>query len=368
MPILIGVLALSVTAVAYPFLIYPLILGLLPVRPVAPVGKPKRPKAAVLISARNEQAHLPNKLTRLRQLQDLWPGLRILIWDDASTDGTAQVLAAHADHVEVHRSQSQIGKTMALRNLHARLGPDIDVLFFADANTHAQPAAFLALARALDDPQVGAAAGTSVLTGGGTTLSRVYWALEERIKALESRSGSTIGCDGALWAVRRELYTPPEGYSSDDFTPSVGVLLSGHRVVSVADAIVREAAVRDGFVPARAMRIACGAWHGHRRIVRHLGQLSRLDQFKYRSHKLMRWFAGFWVLTGALTMLFILALVGGPAALFVVASAAAVGLLAGIPGVRTLSLIVLTFLATSWGILRAELGHGIGHWDTMRDT
>jgi glycosyltransferase involved in cell wall biosynthesis len=59
----------------------------------------------VLIAAHNEADRLPQTLAALARV---FPGARVIVADDGSTDGTAEVAAAHG--VEVVRSERNVGK------------------------------------------------------------------------------------------------------------------------------------------------------------------------------------------------------------------------------------------------------------------
>src|SRR3546814_9893419 len=95
-----------------------------------------------------------------------------------------------------------------------------DVVVFTDANVTVDPAALAALRRSFADPIVGCVCGHLVYTNGdeGATaaVGSFYWRLEERIKALESRSGSTMGAEGSIFAVRRRRYRPVPPDNLDD--------------------------------------------------------------------------------------------------------------------------------------------------------
>src|SRR3546814_14213658 len=90
-----------------------------------------------------------------------------------------------------------------------------DVVVFTDANVTVDPAALAALRRSFADPIVGCVCGHLVYTNGdeGATaaVGSFYWRLEERIQALESRSGSTMGADGSNFRERGVPYprVPP---------------------------------------------------------------------------------------------------------------------------------------------------------------
>ena len=75
---------------------------------------------------------------------------------------------------------------------------------------------FLDCCTPFQDPTVGCVCGHLIYTSadGNATASTgsAYWRLEEAIKDLESRTGSTMGADGSIFAIRRELHhaAPPD--------------------------------------------------------------------------------------------------------------------------------------------------------------
>jgi glycosyltransferase involved in cell wall biosynthesis len=82
------------------------------------------PDTAVIVTAHNEADRLP---ATLRALAGAFPGARILVADDGSTDGSAEVAAANG--AEVVRSERNVGKggvaTLAAQRLLA-LAPAVD--------------------------------------------------------------------------------------------------------------------------------------------------------------------------------------------------------------------------------------------------
>ncbi len=367
MAALLTIFVLSTGALVYPFLIYPLVLRLLPKCSPEPRTGPIPRRAALLIAARNERAVLPDLLRRVQALRGSWPGLQVLIWQDGSTDGSRAILQGWPAGITVLHSPKPVGKAAGLRQLLNAVDPSVDLLVFMDANTEAAPQALGHLRMVFADPNIGAAAARSISTGPKTGLARRYWALEEHIKRLESATGSTMGCDGAFWAIRRDLYSPAQGAECDDFVPSMRVLQLGYRVVSAANAAVSEPAISDAHAPARAVRIAAGAWHSHRRLWPGLRTMSRLDRFKYLSHKLMRWFAGLWLAMAATSAAAILVLADQAALLLSVMALGALAGLLRLPIWRGVLRIGWGFLATTLGVIRAQFGYGARHWNTVRD-
>jgi cellulose synthase/poly-beta-1,6-N-acetylglucosamine synthase-like glycosyltransferase len=69
----------------------------------------------------------------------------------------------------------------------------------------------------------------------------IYWKIEKLVRRLESESGSVVGVTGALYAIRRELYTEiPPGTILDDVFVPMHVARMGKRVVFQPTAIARD--------------------------------------------------------------------------------------------------------------------------------
>ena len=91
-----------------------------------------------------------------------------------------------------------------------------------------------------------------------------YWRINEWSKSLETDTGSVIGADGSLFAIRRSLHRPVPKGLFDDIYVSLSVLLQGRRVVRAPDLKAFETHTtnaEDEF--RRKVRIACECMHVH---------------------------------------------------------------------------------------------------------
>ena len=89
-----------------------------------------------------------------------------------------------------------------------------DIVVFSDANTFLKTDAIRALVRNFADEDVGVVSADVALTGYRAALARsedLYYRYERWIQKAESDIGSTIGADGALYAIRRELFRASAG-------------------------------------------------------------------------------------------------------------------------------------------------------------
>lgn len=372
--LLLVLCGLCALAVIYPYVLYPMVLARLRERPLRPVAAAvdgdKAPRLSLAFCAYNEAAVLPAKIENLRRLREAEPSLEILAYSDGSSDGTATLLRAESAWLRVFASDERHGKSHGMNTLvQAATG---DIVVFTDANVMVDPAALAALRRAFADPAVGCVCGHLVYTnaeeGATAAVGSLYWRLEERIKALESRSGSTMGADGSIFAVRRRLYRPVPPDIIDDMFVSLSILCDGYRVVRDPAVLAYERAATDsGDEFRRKVRIACQAFNCHRLLRPRLRQLTLLDRFKYFSHKVLRWFGIYFLALGAAAAMLWLLLEG--LALLALAGVVAAALFygagrAGVPRAFGKAVEILRAMAaTGVGLVKSRRGERFQTWE-----
>jgi len=293
----IGLLALLLAL--HPFVTYPLSLlawrrwGARTEEPPAVPARPATLRFAVCTCAYNEARVIEAKLENLLALRDDHPDLEILVYVDKSSDETAEICRRYADRITLHVATQRTGKTHGMNLLVART--NADVVVFSDANVMLDPDVLLQLEHHFADAQVGCVCGNLVYTNAdASTTARsgsLYWRFEEWVKRLETDTGSVMGADGSLFAIRRALHEPPPDHIIDDMYVSFMVLCAGHRVVQAQDVRAYEESVtsmNEEF--RRKVRIACQAFNVHRLMWPRLKRLSAGELYKYVSHKLLRWF------------------------------------------------------------------------------
>lgn len=365
--------SLSAFLVVYPYLIYPLILRVLPKRACRPSSSQAKADISVslLFCAYNEEKCLSGKLANLRAIKGLYPDLNILAYSDASTDRTNEMLADATDILTPVLGKQRKGKVAGMRRLVSM--SDSDVVIFSDANVLIDPRYIQRLVDYFSIQNVDCVAATLVYDVDDHAVSDtervggLYWRLEEHIKKLESETGSTMGADGALFARRRIGYPHLADHFVDDMAASLSVLFNGGRCVSAPDVVAHEkmaTSTDDEF--RRKRRIACGSMATYRYLLPKIRQLPWIDRFKFFSHKTLRWWGASFMF-GTLLSLQLLAIelgYGLPALLTMLAVLLAVYVFGsrGLPVFGTVLEIARAMVATNLGILEYYLGKVYVTW------
>lgn len=317
MMVLEWVVVASLGLVLYSYALYPMVLTLVAMvvqvrrdaRYVAskqdrriPAQARMLPAVAVIISAYNEQVHLRQRIDNLLGLNYPPELLRCYIGSDGSSDATASILAECADRrIQACVYDVNRGKASVLNDLVAQASAPI--LVFSDANTFFHPDAITVLVKHFDQSDVGGVSGELRLKGsGGDNQDSLYWRVEQFLKFFEARINGLLGANGAIYAIRRDLWQPlrPDTIC-DDFCVAMNVSASGHRLVYEPAAWAEEdtpQAIAEEYN--RRLRIGIGNFQA---LVRHPEYITRTSlgtSFAYLSHKVLRWTAPHLLLLGLL--------------------------------------------------------------------
>jgi len=236
---------LSAFGLFYIYLGYPLLIwGLAHIRP-RPVRKGEcREPVSVVISAYNEEAVIARKLQNLLSLQDSAQIRQILVGSDGSSDRTVEMARSVLDsRIRVIEFQERRGKASVLNDLIPQCQNPIVVLTDARQDVHAD--AIKAMLQNFADPDVGVVSGDLVFRSGpqeGTATTAgigVYWSYEKWIRKAESRFASVPGATGALYAIRKEMFSPiPVTTLLDDVVIPMQAVVKGFRCVFEEGALV----------------------------------------------------------------------------------------------------------------------------------
>lgn len=291
--VLVGIVLFWIAAVAlfYTYIGYPLILFGLSrfTRPPTSRSLDELPSVALIIAAYNEEEVIAEKLENSLQLDYPDEKLDIVVFSDASSDRTDEIVRSYADHgIQLRRIEGRVGKTECQNRVAATV--DSDFLVFSDANSMYEPDAIRRLLSKFA-PGVGCVVGELRYGDDGIEGESMYWRYEQLIKRLESRVYSLVGGNGSIYAVRRSSYVPLAGDSISDFAEPLAIVERGEIVKYAPDAVAWEqtgASVEAEL--SRRIRIATRSWHT---LYSYRSLLNPL-QYPYFSlqlvsHKVTRW-------------------------------------------------------------------------------
>lgn len=199
-------------------------------------------------------------------------------------------------------------------------------------------------------------------------VGSAFWSFNEWTKGLETDTGSVIGADGSLFAIRRSLHRPVPHGMIDDISVSLFVVLAGARAVRAPELRAYEAhSVNAADEFRRKTRIACQCMAFHLELWPELKRLGAWNVYKYIAHRLLRWIGGYLIAVSLLCLLAAAAMSFGllPAAAAVALGAAllAASVQLNLPFARLAWNVVLAFAGNTLGVWKALRGHRAVTWE-----
>lgn len=371
--VFLAVAAFFLLLFIYPYVIYPFVLRYISTRKSdVDISSQTTPSGALLFCAYNEEASLPAKLENIRAIKQQYPDLQILAYSDCSSDATNELLKQASDVLMPIIGTQRLGKVLGMQTLVA--ASTADVLIFSDANVIVEPDSVQTLLNYFRDSSIGSVGCTLLYDqdrdeslSDTARVGGLYWRLEEYIKQQESRCGSMMGADGALFARRREDYPELPGDLVDDMAASIAVLFQGLRCVSASDVIGYEQSVQSSSEEfKRKKRIACGSYSTYRFLRPQIEKLNTLDRFKFLSHKVLRWWGAAHLLAALIA--FLLAAISAnlllPAAILLAVGASVffIGNKIKFGPISSLWEILAAVLATGLGVMESRRGEKYQTW------
>jgi cellulose synthase/poly-beta-1,6-N-acetylglucosamine synthase-like glycosyltransferase len=231
----------------YVYVGYPLLLLMVGLRKNATMRSDSPlPSVTLIISAYNESAVISEKLLNSLRLDYPPQLLEIMVVSDASDDGTDDIVKTFAPSgVRLVTQEKRLGKTAGLNA--AIPSTSGNILVFSDANAMFDAQAVRHLVRSFSTPQIGYVVGNARYTQtsdqpASATSEGLYWRFESWMKARESTFGSVVGGDGAIYAIRKYLYTPLRETDINDLVNPLQIIVSGYRGIYEPAAVCYEQA------------------------------------------------------------------------------------------------------------------------------
>jgi poly-beta-1,6-N-acetyl-D-glucosamine synthase len=231
----------------YTYLGYPLVLlflGMMKMRRDAPSPGREYPSISILIPAYNEEAVIVKKLENTLDLDYPRDKLEVVVASDGSTDRTVELIRPYMNRgVLLFDYPENRGKMSVINRTIPELSGELVV--FTDASAIFRGDALRFLVSGFSDETVGAVSGALILKeeeGEKGDLSvDLYWRLEKFVREQESRLYSCVSATGAIYALRRRLFSAlPEDTILDDMLIPLDPVRSGYRILFESRALAFE--------------------------------------------------------------------------------------------------------------------------------
>jgi len=253
-----------------------------------------QPNVTIIVSAFNEKKVIRDKILNSLELDYPKNKFELIVVSDGSTDGTNKIILSFSDNPNIKPIiiEKNQGKTNAINT--AVKESHGDIIIFTDANVKLDISVVKYLINNFADEEVGCVCGQlnyyndeNNMTSGSGSL---YWRYEEFIKRYESKTGSTMGADGSIFAIRKALYTQLPLEMIDDFSTSMLILSKGKRIIFEQNAKAYEMHTTNITEELkRRRRIANRVITAKRFISNDLKKLNFIDKLKFIFHKSFRY-------------------------------------------------------------------------------
>ncbi|HMO18610.1 MAG TPA: glycosyltransferase [Oligoflexia bacterium] len=219
----------------------------------------------IIIAARNEESHIRDKLestlrlsfstrsdndqsksnyTVAQELESVSPRVQVIVADDASIDGTEDIVRSFASRgVILSRLKDRGGKELAQKEA-AKIASG-EIVIFTDTKVELEQGAIPLILSYFPDPSVGAISSVDkVIDSSKKSGEGLYVKYEMRIRELESKLSSLVGLSGSCFAVRKEIALEIDERIPSDFGLLMATIRRGLRgrhapdVVAIYHAVV----------------------------------------------------------------------------------------------------------------------------------
>jgi len=304
---------LSLVIILYVYAGYPIILQLLSILLKTKSARQDEmlvPDVALIISCYNEVDVVKEKIENSLAIDYPKDKLQIIIVSDGSDDGTDEIAQQYATQgIVLIRQEGRLGKTSAINMAMEKL--TTDVVVFSDANAMYEPDAIKKLVRNFADETVGYVVGAALYTDGKTSAAAasedIYWRYEMKLKTLESKLHSVVGGDGAIYAIRRNLFIELDAKDINDFVNPLQIVAQGYRGIFDHEANCLEETAGDFSKEAkRKQRIVNRSFRGLMKVKEVMNPFKfGFFSFEVISHKLLRWLIPVFIVCFAFGSLFL---------------------------------------------------------------
>lgn len=252
------------------------------------------PSITFFIPAYNEETVVRQKIENTLTLDYPPDLLEIVVVSDGSRDGTNKIIKSYQKKgVKIFINDKNEGKN-AVINKFVPLTKG-SVIVFSDANSIFSREALVQITKYFSTPKVGCVGGKLQYLRSESTVAMgegLYFKYENFIREMEGLHGKMIGANGAIYAIRRDLFVPVPVHVPNDFFHPLTVLGKGLYSVFEKNAIAYEKPSEDQKEEfSRRARIVARSVAALSEVNKISGILKGKGWFYILSHKILRWLA-----------------------------------------------------------------------------
>ncbi|MDE2213828.1 MAG: glycosyltransferase family 2 protein [Candidatus Omnitrophica bacterium] len=265
-----------------------------------PVEAQRLPTVSVIIAAYNEEAVIEQRMENC--LVSTYPPelLEVIIASDGSTDKTNEIVRRYEERgIKLYAFKQRRGKVNVLNEVVAKARGEI--LVFSDANAMFARDAITKIVRHFQDSMVGCVCGSLHFIKADESetieLEGFYWKFETFLKRVEGKLGACLGANGAIFAVRKNLfYCCPPDTIVEDFVISMKVLEKGFKALYDPQAVAFEHTAKKIIQEKqRRVRIGAGDYQALTMLWPMLDPRKGFGSVAFWSHKVLRWCVPFFL-------------------------------------------------------------------------
>lgn len=251
------------------------------------------PSVSLIIPVYNEEKIIERKIKNSLLLDYAKEKLEIVVASDGSTDDTKIIVEKYLNQGVNFFEFPRRGKLATLNRVLPKTKGDILVL--TDASAMFSNDALRMLVRHFVNDDIGVVTGVEKICTKENYISKSeqsYWNYESKIKELESKIYSTVGANGPIYAIRRNLFPsiPSQLNLCDDMTISLNAVQKGKRIILEPQAIAWEdvsLTLKEEW--RRKTRISTRAWQALQYHKNLINPFKSPVAFPLIFHKLLRW-------------------------------------------------------------------------------
>ena len=305
---------LACFAIFYHIVLYGLILKLITVSTkidqLPKVGS--FPTATMICPAYNEEENIAEKIESFLKVDYPKDKINLIFVSDDSEDDTNRIIRDYEkkyDNIKLVIQRPRAGKPSAQNLVEQTITNEI--VFLSDASSILKKDSLSKLVRNFKNPKIGLVASKLIYIEKERGISSgegLYWKYETWLRQLESEFHSISVSSGALFALRRNLFTQIHPASPDDFERTLVVMENGFQAYYETESFVSEFLEdKNTDEIQRKIRVISREWFA---LLRHAKLLNPFvfpkESFILISHKLIRWLIPLFSISIFISNLFLL--------------------------------------------------------------